>query len=135
MLFRSDEISELRRNGATIIFSTHRMEQVEEICEEIVLYNKGKIILNGKVNDIRRQFKRNEFAVQFEGTLPDLQNTQLQITNNNNGNTVIKTLAAMKPNELLRTLIDKQIQITGFNEILPSLNEIFISQVENASHE
>ena len=111
------------------------MEQVEEICEEIVLYNKGKIILNGKVNDIRRQFKRNEFAVQFEGTLPDLQNTQLQITNNNNGNAVIKTSAAMKPNELLRTLIDKQIQITGFNEILPSLNEIFISQVENASHE
>lgn len=130
-----DEISELRKNGATIIFSTHRMEQVEEICEEIVLYNKGKIILNGKVNDIRRQYKRNEFAVHFEGTMPQWNNPNFSITKNETGSVIIKAQASTKPNDLLRELIGQQIQVTGFNEILPSLNEIFISQVENNSHE
>ena len=130
-----DEISELRKKGSTIIFSTHRMEQVEEICEEIVLYNKGKIILNGKVNEIRRRFKQNEFAVQYEGALPDLETTRMEIKNTNDGAMVVKGTDGMKPNDLLRELMNLQIQVTGFNEILPSLNEIFISQVENNSHE
>ena len=66
-----DEIDQLHKNGTSIIFSTHRMEQVEEICEYIVLINKGEKVLDGRVTDIKNQFKKNLYYVEFEGQLPD----------------------------------------------------------------
>ena len=66
-----DEIAQLRDEGTSIIFSTHRMEQVEEVCEQIVLINRGKNVLEGSVKDIKNQFKENLFEVKYDGTLPD----------------------------------------------------------------
>ena len=73
-----DEILQLRENGATIIFSTHRMESVEELCEDIALINKSNKILDGKLDDIKKNFKTNIFEVGVDSTNPDLLNKELE---------------------------------------------------------
>ena len=73
-----DEILQLRENGATIIFSTHRMESVEELCEDIALINKSNKILDGKLDDIKRRFKSNTFEVGVDSTNPDILNKELE---------------------------------------------------------
>lgn len=129
-----DEIEELRKKGATIIFSTHRMEQVEEICESIVLINKGKIILNGNVTDIRQQFKKNEFGIHYTGNVPQLP-AQFPVVRETDHELVVKIEDRFSSTDLMRELVNQQVQVTSFNELLPSLNEIFIEQVEGISHE
>ena len=74
-----EEIELLRKEGTSIIFSPHRMEQVEEICEHIVLINQGQNILEGRVQDVREQFKENQFEVRFGGALSDSLRSQLHI--------------------------------------------------------
>lgn len=122
-----NEIIRLRDEGATIIFSTHRMEQVEEICEEIVLYNSGKVILNGKVKDIKQQFKQNRFLIKYDGTEPVL-NENFPVVSRHDHELVV-SIGNGTPNDLLRSLVNQNTNLTAYNEILPSLNEIFISQV------
>ena len=73
-----DEILQLRDNGATIIFSTHRMESVEELCEDIALINKSNKILDGKLDDIKRKFKSNTFEVGVDSDNPDVLNKELE---------------------------------------------------------
>lgn len=126
-----DEIYNLRKNGVSIIFSTHRMEQVEEICEKIVLINKGKKILDGAVNDIQQSFKENVFSVKYNGTidLPALDRMGFGIKEANNGSLLLKLGNDHSPNELLKILISQGTEIHHFNELLPGLNEIFIKQV------
>lgn len=128
------EIHELNKQGTSIIFSTHRMEQVEEICEEIVLINKGKNVLQGKVKDIKNEFKDNLFHLTFEGQLPEVITDQLQIVDRDAGSLRVKLPDTESSNLLLRQLIDKGIRIHSFNEILPGLNEIFIKRVEASNH-
>ncbi|MBX7109568.1 MAG: ATP-binding cassette domain-containing protein [Chitinophagales bacterium] len=130
-----DEIETLRKDGATIIFSTHRMEQVEEICENIILINKGKVILNGSVKDIRQQFKKNEFSIHYEGRAPALPPENFTLVRETDHELVVKTDSRFSSNDLLRELVNQQVHIKSFNELLPSLNEIFITQVEGKSHE
>ena len=130
-----DEIEELRKNGATIIFSTHRMEQVEEICENIVLINKGKIILNGNVTEIRRRFKKHEFSIHYEGNVPQLPPDRFPQVRQVDHELVVKIEDRFSATDLMRELVNQQVHVTSFTEIFPSLNEIFISQVEGQSHE
>ena len=130
-----DEIEELRKNGATIIFSTHRMEQVEEICENIILINKGKVMLNGGVYAIREQFKRNEFSIHYEGKAPQLSPEHFPVIRETDHEMVVKTDSRFSANDLLRELVNQQVHVKSFSELLPSLNEIFITQVEGQSHE
>jgi ABC-2 type transport system ATP-binding protein len=125
-----DEIDELHRNGTSIIFSTHRMEQVEEICEHIVLINAGRNVLEGKVKDIKNDFKENIFNVEFEGELPDNFADFAEIVRQRGQSITVKLEEGIDSNELLRNLIQQGVHITAFHEILPSLNEIFIKQVE-----
>jgi ABC-2 type transport system ATP-binding protein len=127
-----DEIKELRRQGASIIFSTHRMEQVEEICEEIVLINKGRNVLQGNVSQIRQNFKDNLFLIEYQGALPDLPDV-FQIVENKEGKLTIHLGAKTDSNELLLFLLQKGVRITAFREILPSLNQVFIRQVESTN--
>lgn len=122
-----NEITRLRDEGATIIFSTHRMEQVEEICEEIVLYNSGKVILNGKVKDIKQQFKQNRFLIKYDGTEPVL-NENFPVVSRHDHELEV-SISNGTPNDLLRSLVNQNTNLTAYSEILPSLNEIFISQV------
>ena len=124
-----DIIQDLRRKGATIIFSTHRMEQVEEICENIILINKGKVVLEGKVAEVKQRFKKHEFSIHYAGSLPQLSD-RFPVIRQLDHELVLKIDKQSTGNDLLRELINQQVQVTAFSEILPSLNEIFIEQVE-----
>lgn len=123
------EIDELKKNGATVIFSTHRMEQVEELCKSIVLINKGKNILEGNVTDLRKQFKENQYKIEFEGTLsPTLMGA---FTIREIEPTIIEVQLAthQTSNELLHALLDSHLNIINFQEVLPSLHDIFVKRV------
>ncbi len=125
-----EEIMRLREEGATIIFSTHRMEQVEEICERIVLINRGQKILEGDVQDIRQEYKENLFEIRYRGQLDLPLESEVQaVVENKPGRLVIKLEREQDSNALLRKLLDRGIYIQAFEEILPSLNEIFIKTV------
>ncbi len=129
-----DEIYHLKEKGTSILFSTHRMEQVEEICEDIVLMNQGKIVLYGGVNQIKNDFKENLFSVKYEGQLNNRLDTQdYKIVSHVSNEIVFNTTAEQTSNDLLRLLINNQIKIVSFNEILPSLNEIFIKKIESSN--
>jgi ABC-2 type transport system ATP-binding protein len=131
----NDTIRGLHQQGVSIIFSTHRMEQVEEMCEHIVLINQGKNILAGRVDDIRQQFKENLYKIEYDGDLPgDFENNLLSfnLKSLTNRDLVVKSQAGNDANDLLRYLIHNDVQIRSFNEILPTINEIFIRQVEGA---
>lgn len=124
-----EEIQELKNKGTAIIFSTHRMEQVEEICEDIALINNGKNILSGSVRDIRERFKENLFSISYAGELPNL-NGRLNIVQQHDHEMIIKIESGHSPNEALKYCIENNIEVHGFKEILPGINEIFIKEVE-----
>ena len=129
-----DEIYALAKKGATIIFSTHRMEQVEEICDHIVLVNLGKKILDGTVAEIKQQFKEYIFAI--ETSHPELikDNALFSIierADKNPNKILVKLSHAVASNEVLKYLIEQQIPVVSYNEVLPSLNDIFIQLVED----
>ena len=128
-----EEIDRLHQTGTSIIFSTHRMEQVEEICENIILINKGRNILEGRVDEIRNRFKENLFRIDFAGKLPESIPTRLKIVRQNADSITVQVGGEEGSDSLLRYLIDQGVHIRAFNEILPSLNEIFIRQVESAN--
>ncbi len=125
-----DEIYDLKQKGKTIIFSTHRMEQVEEICDEILLINKGHKILSGAVAELKQQFKENKYSIRYEGQLTDGFSAQFDMISIENGEAIVKT--GSSDNALLKYFIDHNITVKGYNEILPSLNEIFIKAVKDA---
>ena len=125
-----DEIFNLAKNGSTIIFSTHRMEQVEEICDHIILVNKGKKILDGTVKDIRNQFKENEFRLGAN-TLPEHMHTHIfKVVKHKPDEVIIKLEDGVATNDVLNYFIQHDVQVHAFNEVLPSLNDIFIKLVE-----
>ncbi|MFT3704763.1 MAG: ATP-binding cassette domain-containing protein [Agriterribacter sp.] len=126
-----DEIFRLAKNGSTIVFSTHRMEQVEAICDHIVIINKGNKILDGTVKQVQQDFKENLFKVGFEKEPEYVENNQIfEVTNKNDGAIILKINEGKKPHDVLEYLIGKGHEIISFNEILPSLNDIFIKLVE-----
>ena len=129
-----DTIYDLHSNGTSVIFSTHRMEQVEEICEHIVLINKGKKILEGEVEKIKDDFKENKYKIGFNGNMPpDIIPESFEVIEDSQEELVIKVQDGHKGNELLKALIDKGIDIRSYNEVLPTLNEIFIKQVGDSN--
>lgn len=130
-----DEIDELHRNGTSIIFSTHRMEQVEEVCEFIVLINQGKNVLEGSVKDVKNQYKDNLFKIDFDGDLPSETLDRTPIITQEDQSITVQLQDGEDSNALLRHLIQKDVHIHSFNEILPTLNEIFIKKVESSNHQ
>ncbi len=125
-----DEILRLNGSGTTVIFSTHRMEQVEEICKSIALINQGELILQGEVKALKQQFKKNQFHVHYRGNASDCGHPDFDFSFQNGGHMIVTLHQNHRPNELLNYLIGK-LEIYSFTEILPSLNEIFIDQVKN----
>ena len=125
-----DEIHNLALKGSTIIFSTHRMEQVEEICDHIVLMNKGKKILDGTVKRIKNDFKENLFTIGFEGKPEVNGNAPFEIINSRDHTYIVKIKDGQKPNDVLQFFLQQGVNINSFNEILPSVNDIFIKLVE-----
>ncbi len=125
-----DEIFNLAKKGSTIIFSTHRMEQVEEICDQIVLVNLGKKILDGTVSDVKQQFKQNIFSVQTAGAISLEDNAIFSVVETAQEKTLVKINQGYQSNDVLAHLLKEKVNIVGYNEVLPSLNEIFIQLVE-----
>lgn len=125
-----DEIYRLAQNGTTIIFSTHRMEQVEEICSKIVLVNKGKKILDGSVAGVKQDFKENLFSIQLEKLPETIQSNVFETRETNNNDLVVSIKEGYKSNDVLEFFINQGSNVVSFKEILPSLNEIFIRLVE-----
>lgn len=131
-----NEILELNKKGSTIIFSTHRMESVEQLCDSIVLLNKAKKILDGKVSDIKNQFRNNTFQVKYQNTNTSLiqapENLYEVLESKTIGNEQLDTihiLANFTINDVLNFLLP-HVQIIGVSEIIPSLNDIFIQKVQ-----
>jgi len=133
-----DEILKLRDDGASIIFSTHRMESVEEMCDYIALINKSNKILDGKLSDIKHQFKENKFEVGLLSTnKDDLYNqikSKFSVENSvsNSFNADLRVIVSLKENESSTDLIrflNSKAQITHFTEIIPSANDIFLKAV------
>ena len=126
-----DEIFKLAQRGSTILFSTHRMEQVEEICDHIILVNKGKKILDGTVKGVKNQFKENLFSVGLEEIPTNLNgNPPFKIIGTKDHSYVVAINDGSKPNDVLNYFLQQGISVTSFNEILPSLSDIFIKLVE-----
>jgi ABC-2 type transport system ATP-binding protein len=135
------DILEFRDKGTSIIFSTHNMASVEEICDEIALINKSKVVLSGSVKDIQHQFQKNIYTVTYNGGEIDLQSrlpegftvfdsfsydakhwaNKIRIDNDASGNQLLSELM-------------KEINISGFYEILPSMNDIFIQTVQQVEN-
>ena len=125
-----DEIYEMNKKGTSIIFSTHRMEQVEQICEEIVLMNQGKVVLEGNVKEIKNDFRDDKFELEFDGQFPsDMLGESFEILKDDAISCLIQAKEGHDSNELLRGLMDRNIKINSFKEVLPSLNDIFIKKV------
>ncbi|MFZ9261859.1 MAG: ABC transporter ATP-binding protein [Chitinophagaceae bacterium] len=127
-----DEIFKLAQKGATIIFSTHRMEQVEEICDHIVLVNKGKKILDGGVENIKQQFKKNIFEIEFDNiVLAEHTATHLfNVESVEEKKLTLRINDQFTNNQILSYFIERNLDVRSFNEILPSLNDIFIELVQ-----
>lgn len=124
-----DEIYRLSQEGATIIFSTHRMEQVEEICNHIALVNKGRKILDGSVKQIKQEFKENLFSIGAD-RLPLDPGTPYEPVGQTDHQYVVRIRDGRTPNDVLQYLLQQGVAIHAFQEILPSLNDIFIKLVE-----
>jgi len=129
-----NEILFLREMGSTIIFSTHNMESVEELCDNITLINKAKTILEGNVDDIRRQWAANEYEIVFEGNavLPEQEKINILKRHDENGRTRIRFRIrdGIDTNDVLGNALVSG-RIISFNPALPSMNEIFIRVVES----
>jgi len=137
-----DEILELKKQGATIIFSTHRMESVEELCDDIALIHQSNKLIEGRLDEVKKQYRTNSFEVgiisdNVEGLMYDItQKFTVGQTNFKSLNDELKLeiqLGSAKPNELLQLLTNRG-QVTHFVEKIPSVNDIFIRTVtENSS--
>ncbi|MCO6498710.1 MAG: ATP-binding cassette domain-containing protein [Chitinophagaceae bacterium] len=125
-----EEIFKLNKAGTTIIFSTHRMEQVEEICKKIVLINKGKKILDGELAQIKEDFKEHIFKIGFDGELPQFESSTSTLLSQDENVLSVRIHDEASPADVLKEYLSYGTKITSFNEVLPTLNEIFIRQVE-----
>jgi ABC-2 type transport system ATP-binding protein len=132
-----DEILELRDKGSTIIFSTHRMESVEELCDHIALINKAEKILDGRKKEIKDEFRNNTFVVEHGQPLNGLpaEFALQHAAQQEDGimESTIQITGSASANELLKSLV-AQTEIRSFKEVIPSVNDIFIRKVKENSN-
>lgn len=134
-----NEILELRKNGATVIFSTHNMGSVEELCDNIALINKSQKILDGSVKEIRKQFRTNTYRVSFRGNVMGFTNalwTGAEVLEKYTEDDVnfftLKIAKNITSSQLLQNVLPT-CELLSFNEIVPSMNDIFIQQVNQGN--
>lgn len=128
------EIIELKNKGATIIFSTHNMDSVERLCENIALINKSQVVLSGSINQIRKQFSTNKYIVSLKDYNPSVSNDFhcANLLNLKQENNITHAEFTLKPNNTSNDLLSELIQkstILKFEEQLPSMNDIFLQSV------
>jgi len=128
-------ILELKRNGKTILFSTHRMEQVEQMCDDICLYNNGIKILDGNLSSIKKSFGRNTLVMEFEGDGGFLDSIDGVRFNNRSTRYVEMVLGPKSDPKEILTLALQHVSIIKFELVYPSLQEIFIKTVKQDSNQ
>ncbi|OIQ36733.1 MAG: ABC transporter ATP-binding protein [Crocinitomix sp. MedPE-SWsnd] len=134
------EILELKKNGASIMLSTHNMNSVEEICDSIALIDKAKLIVSGKLSDIKKNYKSETYAIQFKGMMFGFANALFASYSLEHSEQIdedraiahVKLLKGNKLNDLLKTVMSV-VEIEAVNEILPTMNDIFIQEVTGAN--
>jgi ABC-2 type transport system ATP-binding protein len=134
-----EEILRMKREGATIIFSTHNMESVEELCDHIALIDKSRKILDGPTLNIREKYKSNIFDVAYKGDFATIEQALAHkysiLSHDESGRTnslKIQFLNGSNSGSLIKDLVD-HVEITAFNELIPSMNEVFIKVVKQNS--
>jgi ABC-2 type transport system ATP-binding protein len=121
---------EQRKEGKTIMFSTHRMDQVERLCDAICLVNHGRAVLEGNLKQVKSGYGKSSIQIDFEGTLPFLERKDLVQSANNYGNYVeLRLQPGIDPQEILK-LATQAARINKFELVEPSLEAIFIDTVE-----
>ena len=123
-----NEILSLKEKGTSIIFSTHRMESVEEICDEITLINNGITILKGDISSIKDKFRNNTFQIEVNSN--NLKLDGFEIIHQDENNFTVKVPSDKNSKELITEIL-KTSEIISFNEKIPSMEEIFIKTVSN----
>ena len=122
-------IIELRKEGKTILFSTHRMEQVEQMCDDICLFNNGKVVLTGNLRNVKKDFGKNTVLLEFQGDDSFLDTFEnVRINNRSTNFAEIRILGDLNHQQILQTAM-KSAEVHKFQLVEPSLNEIFISTV------
>jgi ABC-2 type transport system ATP-binding protein len=125
-----DEILAIKERGTTVLFSTHRMESVEELCDEIALINHAEVVLSGNKVEVQARYKKNQFFIRYEGNLGDLPG--IEILSNDSGKAVLRFTAGLSTNEAIALLI-RQVTLLEFKEMIPTFNEIFIQVVSETN--
>lgn len=120
-----NEIKNLKSKGTTIIFSTHRMESIEQLCDEICMIDKGKKVLEGTTNNIKHKFHENIYEIVFEGNL--ILDKNYEVLSSETNNVLVKLKKEQSSNELIKH-ISNQVEIQNFRLKLPTLNDIFIKK-------
>jgi ABC-2 type transport system ATP-binding protein len=124
-----EEILGLKERGTTILFSTHRMESVEELCDSIALINHSQVVLTGEKEEVRNRYKKDEYSIKFSGSLSDTSAFQVVSVDDAGQSAIIKLTSADGTNKAIAALI-KQVNLQEFKEVVPSFNDIFIQVVE-----
>jgi ABC-2 type transport system ATP-binding protein len=134
-----DEILELNKKGATLIFSTHRMETVEELCDSVVLINKSKKILDGSIQEIRKQYRTHTYRIEFEGNLIAFTNALWagaelieKVQKDQHCTVTLRLLGNNTINNLLSAVMPV-CQLTAFSEVIPSMNDVFLRTIESTN--
>ena len=126
-----EEIKRLNEQGSSIIFSTHRMESVEEICEDLVLINQGKVQISGNVAAVKDQFKENKYALKLQNGSDLSESNLVDVTNIGEDSYELKGETEEHVHAFLREQLIAGVRLKSFEEILPSINDIFIKLVKN----
>ncbi|MEP3389214.1 MAG: ABC transporter ATP-binding protein [Reichenbachiella sp.] len=133
-----DEILELKEKGATIIFSTHRMESVEELCDQITLIHHSKILIHGAKKDIKNQYRDNTFIAEYQGDISISDNGFEVLKSTKLEDDIVRSEVKIADNHSVNDLtnfITSKTKIVSINEKIPSINDIFISTVKPTNHE
>ena len=131
-----EEILRLKDEGATIILSTHNMESVEELCDNIALINKSKVVISGGVDEIRHKYGNNNVEVVYTADSPLKDSTSFKILSDSDDagrhTAVLELAAGSTSNSALQELLDQKVVINSFKELVPRMNDIFIKLVTEA---
>jgi ABC-2 type transport system ATP-binding protein len=134
-----NEILDLKKKGCTIIFSTHNMSSVEELCDHISLINKAKVILEGQIDNIKQNYKTNTFRIGYTGSPENLKGTLnnsyeiIEETQNHLLNYITIKVGQDTSNNIFLKKIISEVEVHAFNELIPSMNDVFIQVVEETN--
>jgi ABC-2 type transport system ATP-binding protein len=117
-------IADLRKDGKAIVLSTHRMNEVEELCDSVFMINDGKGVLQGRLNEIKRRFRSNTLIIEYDGTLGELKG--ISSVKVEGTRTEVVLAEGYTPQQIMEQLVQKKLAVTHFEVATPSLNDIFI---------